>query len=107
MDYLTKEMYDKECIDIGSHTREAGAEDVTRLWKRYDSALWAFAHVRRAYAGCPVGIAIGDPNKFGILRAALIIWHKKNDNGPITHSFWNPMTPTIEGVDFSPRKIFV
>ena len=105
LDYLQNKTYNKECVDKEFHTHAVGETTFKDLWMGYDEVLWAFAHVRRAYPGCPAGVAIGDKNKYGLVTAALIVWHKKD--GEITHSFWNPYRPKNEGFNFTPRRLFV
>jgi hypothetical protein len=78
--------------------------DVYKDWFRdYDRALWSFVHVRRAYPGCPVGLAIGKRRKRpgGMLWASYenIIWFRKGDakNGEITYKYWKPGENSGEG----------
>jgi len=85
LDYLKKAKYENECVDFSEHTiRDPTAfyEEPNRKWRHYDQALWAFAHVRRSYPGCPVGLAI---NRHKEPFSALVIWRPQ---GGVV--YWNP-----------------
>lgn len=100
LEYLEKELYNKgkfKCREKHD-TSDFGA--FKERWTDEDQALWAFAHVRRYYPGCSVGVAIGRP-KSGGSSAVLAIWPKRG--GP---RYWDPKTKK-EAVSFDPKVVFV
>lgn len=101
LNYLKKMPYD----DVCAADHKIYAQKVfDRFWKSYDAALWAFIHVRRAYVGCPVGVAIGKPH------TAVVIWYNENDqeDGDLKHMFWDPLNPRKDDFPgFTPSMIFV
>ncbi|GEM_PF-1509399 len=62
----------------------------------YDRALWTFVHLRRAYPGCPVGLAIGGRSKKPGGRTSesyeILIWYRENDTkqGTPKRIYWRP-----------------
>jgi len=97
LDYLERGDYDTACKE--SH-EIFNKPDFPEKWRDYDRALWAFAHIRRDYAGCPVGVAIGNPGN-GKSYSAVILWDKN-----LSVHYWDPITKK-EDPAFKPRIAFV
>lgn len=100
LNYLQNKLYENgahKCNEDHVISRPTAFRD---RWMDYDAALWAFAHVRRDYPGCPVGVSIGD-----VVGAnppsGLVIWYKEGDRegGPLKRKFFDP----VEGREFNPR----
>lgn len=101
LDYLEKDLFiegSRKCPDIGKHHKpKTQAELITfaRNWHDYDRALWYFAHVRRDYPGCRVGVGIvGPEDGKDESNSVLVIWHNEKDmpGNPIC---WDPRTKKI------------
>lgn len=76
----------------------------------YDRPLEIYAHVRRAFPGAPIGVAIGKHIN-GISDSVNILWHHENDRpseNKIVYSYWDP-DPRLNQhvVKFIPEMIFV
>lgn len=111
LEYLERKLYKGgpfKCVEIdkGAH----GTSNIVAYrdkWKNDDRALWAFVHVRRAYPGCSVGVAIGQPKVSGGSTAVLAIWPKGGKP-----SYWDPKLAEIDPKlaeidDFDAKLIFV
>jgi hypothetical protein len=97
LDYLERGDYDKGCKE--SHKVLFNENEFNNLWRDYDRALWAFAHIRRAYPGCMAGIAVGTPNG-GRSFSTVILWDKD-----LVNYYYDPWT--TKEVKFTPKKVFV
>lgn len=88
-EYLENKTYENpgECKDPHNSIYDKKSLDFQNRWKRYDEALWTFVHVRRAYPGCPIGVAIGTID--GKKVYVNIIWGS-DGSGSIIHKYWNP-----------------
>lgn len=101
LDYIEKGICEKDCDEIAHHDKDPSVSKRTfeDLWTDYDRSLWSFVHVRRAFRGCPVGVAIGD---YG--TSALSIWYE-DDSGNRKHMYLDPYSKTQ--INFSPKMIFM
>ncbi|VVB66972.1 Uncharacterised protein [uncultured archaeon] len=97
LDYLERGDHDTACKE--SH-EIFNQPDFPENWRDYDKASWPFVHVRRAYPGCPVGVAIGNPVT-GKSYSSVILWDKDSK----LH-YWDPITKKEES-KFKPRIAFV
>jgi len=108
LDYLENKIYEKECPDIANHT-VANQAALDLFWKDADKALWSCVHVRRAYPGMPIGVAIGKPVE-GDATAVNILWYREGDkeNGAIKMLYWDPQEGDKGAiVKFEPRVTFM
>jgi len=106
LDYLDSELFEKECVNLAEHSI-SDSTGFDLYWSNTDRALWSFVHVRRAYPGCPIGVAIGEPANIGGSVAVNVIWFRDQDqpNARIKMIYWDPAAkPHI--VQFTPRVTF-
>ncbi len=105
LDYLSSEAFERECVNLAGHSStDAASLDI--YWKDTDRALWSFAHVMRAYPGCPFAVAIGTPADSGGSVAVNVLWYRDQDkpNAPIKMLYWDPAVKRI--VQFAPNVTF-
>ncbi|MCR3883125.1 hypothetical protein P0O24_02190 [Methanotrichaceae archaeon M04Ac] len=109
LSYLNNEMYesgDHRCAE--DHTTPYTLS-LRRMWRHYDAALWAFVHVRRAFVGGPIGVAIRDPTPGEASDTSIILWHKKDESkegNDLGYAYWDPIRKE-EMAGFKPKIIFV
>jgi hypothetical protein len=105
LDYLEKSNYEFSCVD--GHPA-ANQNDFGDYWHDMDQAFWAYIHVRRAYPGCAIGVAYGDP-KDDFSTVVNVLWYK--DEKGIQQKYLDP-SPDISPQDkdvtksFKPRRLF-
>jgi len=82
-------------------------DDFNGKWRHYDQALWAFAHVRRDFPGCPICVAIGD-RVDGKSFSVVVIWYCEGDKegADLKYMYWDPDPDVNKKVDFKPKMIF-
>ena len=109
LEYLMGKQYETKCDDMKYHKIASSQRNFDKRWKDYDEALWAFAHVRRAYPGCPIGVAIGKPGDDAKSSAVVILRYNKGDvkGGDPAWMYWDPEVPNKAGVKFTPKMMFM
>lgn len=80
--YLKEAKYENNCEGMPAHNVIRG--DLSTYWKNTDSAFWAYAHLRRNFPGCAVGIAYG---KAGGATGVLNVIFTEN-KGSIKPVYW-------------------
>lgn len=107
IDYLWNAFYEKDCPNIDKSAAAHDEVGDTSYWKAADTAFWAFAHVRRVFEGCAIGVAFGTPKKEGITKAVNIILTKNGNK--IEPIYWDALPQNkkiVDVADFTPNKIF-
>jgi len=104
LDYLKKAIYEDECPSYFSHLTIHGDRD---KWKAADAAFWAYAHMRRKFPGCAIGVALGKPKSAKDPVVVNLIFTKKGDI--IEPIYWRParLPKNRKPIEFDPTRIFM